>query len=167
MSTDNQEVTKPFPTADEGVSISKDITEDAIPPISTVATIPPASPTGRLNEAAHGAGSSAAMTNGGGGLAHQAGPGMLTGPERWWRDRQTWLEERGYILRSRYRPAWKPSWEGTRKEYGECEDGLTPLTAYALDAVRIYDQRSVMLKKISKSLHPHEVEIGQFFSAEP
>lgn len=35
--------------------------------------------------------------------------------EYWWRDHQKWLEDRGYMLRPRYREGWTPSW-------GEGED---------------------------------------------
>lgn len=28
-----------------------------------------------------------------------------------WRDRQPYLESRGYMLRPRYRPGWQPSWK--------------------------------------------------------
>lgn len=35
----------------------------------------------------------------------------LGGLECWWRDRYDWLAERGYMLRPRYRPGWKPSWD--------------------------------------------------------
>lgn len=37
-----------------------------------------------------------------------------------WRDRYAWLKERGYQLRSRYSPNWKPSWLNK----GENESGL-------------------------------------------
>ena len=36
-----------------------------------------------------------------------------------------------------------------------------------MDATRTKDGAMVMLKRISKSLHPYEVEIGQYFSSEP
>lgn len=36
----------------------------------------------------------------------------LHGEELYWRDRQQFLESRGYQLRPRYRPNWKPSWRG-------------------------------------------------------
>ena len=45
--------------------------------------------------------------------------------ERFWRDKQPWLLERGYRLRPRYAPDWTPSWWGTDKEWTECEDGVT------------------------------------------
>jgi hypothetical protein len=36
--------------------------------------------------------------------------GALLPAERFWRDHQPWLEERGYMLRPRFHPNWKPSW---------------------------------------------------------
>lgn len=36
-----------------------------------------------------------------------------------------------------------------------------------IDAVRVQDGVSVALKKISKSVHPYEADIGKFFSTEP
>jgi len=50
-------------------------------------------------------------------------PGDIDDTERWWVDRQVALEKAGYMLRSRYRPGWKPSWAGTKKFYQDCEDG--------------------------------------------
>jgi hypothetical protein len=50
----------------------------------------------------------------------------LTEPEVFWRDHQRWLEERGYMLRPRYRPDWKPSWlqrPGSDMIPTLCEDG--------------------------------------------
>lgn len=32
------------------------------------------------------------------------------------------LEKRGYKLRPRFRPGWKPSWMGTTKRPVQCED---------------------------------------------
>jgi len=50
-------------------------------------------------------------------------PGDINELERWWVDRQVALEQAGYMLRSRYRPGWKPSWTGTKSFYLDCEDG--------------------------------------------
>lgn len=50
--------------------------------------------------------------------------GDLYSGERFWRDLQPWLKEQGYLLRPRYDPAWKPSWEGTKKVESTCEDSL-------------------------------------------
>ena len=41
----------------------------------------------------------------------------------WWIKHQPWLEERGYMLRPRFRPGWVPSWLGTKKYEVDCEDG--------------------------------------------
>ena len=43
-------------------------------------------------------------------------PGELDENEIWWRDHQVWLQERGYMLRPRYRPDWTPSWEDTGRD---------------------------------------------------
>lgn len=43
--------------------------------------------------------------------------------EKWWVERQEALERAGYMLRSRYRPGWQPSWAGTGRFYLEFEDG--------------------------------------------
>lgn len=87
--------------------------------------------------------------------------------EEFWRDHQPWLEEKGYKLRPRYRPNWKPSWEGTDSLPWEMEDGVSPLHSHILDATRIADGKIVTLKKLSKDVHPFEVEISKFFSTEP
>ena len=52
-------------------------------------------------------------------------PGDIDELERWWVDRQVALEQAGYMLRSRYRPGWKPSWTDTKRFYLDCEDGLS------------------------------------------
>jgi hypothetical protein len=40
--------------------------------------------------------------------------GGLNEGETWWRDRQKWLQDCGYMLRPRYRPGWVPSWKDTK-----------------------------------------------------
>ncbi|CCL99642.1 uncharacterized protein FIBRA_01662 [Fibroporia radiculosa] len=94
-------------------------------------------------------------------------PGGLLTSEHYWRDRQEWLEQRGYMLRPRYRPDWKPSWEGNKKVWFVCEDGLYHDHPTVLDAIRISDNSVVTLKKISTTVHPHEIEIAQYLSSEP
>ena len=39
-----------------------------------------------------------------------------------WRDRQPALNSRGYLLRKRYSPDWKPSWLETGRRMNYCED---------------------------------------------
>ncbi|KZT10924.1 uncharacterized protein LAESUDRAFT_644190 [Laetiporus sulphureus 93-53] len=94
-------------------------------------------------------------------------PGKLRKGELYWRDRQPWLQEHGYMLRPRYRPDWKPSWIGTKRSWIISEDGVSPSHHAILDATRIADGRIVTLKRISRSIHPHEAEIGQLFSSPP
>ncbi|EMD33657.1 hypothetical protein CERSUDRAFT_159893 [Gelatoporia subvermispora B] len=93
-------------------------------------------------------------------------PDELGGPEIYWRDRQTWLQEKGYILRPRYTSDWQPSWKGTKKDWFDCEDAFPVTNPFLMDATRISDKKVVMLKKIPQSVHPYEVEIGRFFSSE-
>ena len=50
-------------------------------------------------------------------------PGDLDRREVWWAARQEALEVAGYMLRSRYRPGWIPSWRGTDKFFLDVEDG--------------------------------------------
>ena len=50
--------------------------------------------------------------------------GALDEKEIFWRDHQKWLQERGYMLRPRYRPGWVPSWKGKPDLFWlSCEDG--------------------------------------------
>ncbi|KAH9914996.1 hypothetical protein B0H21DRAFT_828220 [Amylocystis lapponica] len=93
--------------------------------------------------------------------------GELAAREYFWRDHQPWLEACGYMLRPRYNPSWTPSWKGTKKSYYQCEDGQVMDRGHLLDAARVSDGKVVMLKRILKSEHPHEVEISQLFSSEP
>ena len=46
--------------------------------------------------------------------------------EQWWAARWLWLKERGYTLRPRYHPDWKPSWKVGKKDARKYEDGQLP-----------------------------------------
>jgi len=48
-----------------------------------------------------------------------------------------------------------------------CEDGQACASGQLMDAIRVSDGKLVGLKKVSKSLHPSEAKIAQFFSSEP
>ena len=49
----------------------------------------------------------------------------LLAHEQFWLDHQVWLAGKGYMLRPRYRPGWKPSWEeGNRDAWMHYEDGI-------------------------------------------
>ena len=39
-----------------------------------------------------------------------------------WRDLQPWLEQRGYMLRPRYRVGWVPKWKGSKISRFDHED---------------------------------------------
>ena len=56
-------------------------------------------------------------------------PGGIDIVERWWVERQEALARAGYMLRSRYRPTWKPSWVGTNKFYLDFEDGQSVIVS--------------------------------------
>jgi len=101
------------------------------------------------------------------GAPHAPYDGELREWEYFWRDHQKWLEERGYMLRRRYKTDWVPSWKGTDKLYWRCEDGQLLPFPQIIDATRLSDGTTVSLKKVSLSRHPYEVEIGRFFSSEP
>ena len=53
-------------------------------------------------------------------------PGGLVKTELFWRDRQPWLAESGYMLRPRYRHDWEPSWLKSKTNPYFCEDGRSP-----------------------------------------
>ncbi|EJF57667.1 hypothetical protein DICSQDRAFT_68869 [Dichomitus squalens LYAD-421 SS1] len=94
-------------------------------------------------------------------------PPDLPAPEAWWRDRQQWLAERGYMLRPRYRPGWQPSWiVNPQKLKYEYEDMKPASSSFILDAVRTADNSLVVMKKVKSSRNPHEVEISQYLSSE-
>ena len=59
----------------------------------------------------------------------QSGVYDLDPSEVRWRDRQPTLEKRGYILRKRYLPGWKPSWLGTNLDPLFCEDAVLLLVS--------------------------------------
>lgn len=48
--------------------------------------------------------------------------GGLLQHERWWKDKYNEILERGYKLRPRYQPLWKPSWKKPKKMLS-VEDG--------------------------------------------
>src|SRR6266702_159974 len=109
--------------------------------------------------------------------------GELGGPETWWVERQEALEQAGYMLRPRYRIGWKPSWVTTDKHYSNFEDGQSQSVSadvllrvlelmnfqlrVCMDATRISDGRSVMLKRLPSEEGPYELQINKLLSTEP
>ena len=48
---------------------------------------------------------------------------QLAESEVWWNQHFHWLKDRGYLLRQRYSPDWKPSWLGTKRHPFGSVDG--------------------------------------------
>ncbi|KAJ7156551.1 hypothetical protein C8R43DRAFT_1065471 [Mycena crocata] len=90
----------------------------------------------------------------------------LRASEVFWFNHRDWLKAKGYVLRARFQEDWKPSWKPNDREW-LFEDAQCHKRAAVMDAIRISDGAFVMLKKIDQSLHPFEVDIGTWFSAEP
>ncbi|RPD57198.1 hypothetical protein L226DRAFT_113083 [Lentinus tigrinus ALCF2SS1-7] len=86
----------------------------------------------------------------------------LLDAEVYWKDRYFWLDERGYTLRPRYHPKWKPSWIGTKRKPVFCEDSISILGPREMDATRQSDGRLVFMK--SAKNHTTEIEIAQYLS---
>ncbi|KIK71987.1 hypothetical protein PAXRUDRAFT_181501, partial [Paxillus rubicundulus Ve08.2h10] len=93
-------------------------------------------------------------------------PEELDSREVWWRNEFEWLKVRGYLLRPRYSPAWTPSWKNSSKDWFEHEDSRNLQAGHIIDATRLSDGRFVTLKRINKSEHPYEVDIGLYFASE-
>ncbi|KAI9428515.1 hypothetical protein H4582DRAFT_676776 [Lactarius indigo] len=78
---------------------------------------------------------------------------QLSSQEVKWRDRQLFLESKGYMLRPRLRPGWEPSWISTGRHYEFFEDSARlplrrPLRPLLVDATRISDDRLVFIKEV-------------------
>ncbi|KAI0745169.1 hypothetical protein C8Q76DRAFT_638697 [Earliella scabrosa] len=87
--------------------------------------------------------------------------GGLLEDEEFWRDRYDWFKQRGYTLRARYKPDWVPSWKGVNGIPLMFEDGLSRMADRVLDAVRDSDGETIVIKRVSRSYHPHEIPLGQ------
>ncbi|KAG2364053.1 hypothetical protein BDR07DRAFT_1280698 [Suillus spraguei] len=94
-------------------------------------------------------------------------PGGLDPDEIWWRDHFLWLKDVGYELRPRHAPDWVPSWQGTDKYWALCEDSWRMPATQVASATRTSDGARVVLKRIQPSIHPHEIEVGNFLASEP
>lgn len=104
--------------------------------------------------------------------------------ERWWVEHRPWLESSGYLLRPRFQPGWEPSWHDPKVELLDAEDQYPALVSDSLtcreemvtksnqhpdvlDATRLSDGVSVMLKRVDRRQHPDEVEITALLSSPP
>lgn len=63
----------------------------------------------------------------------------LTPIEVKWRDRQPFLEAKGYMLRPRYRPGWVPSWKGSDLQALTAEDAMLLPVSLCLSSQLDYD----------------------------
>ena len=89
----------------------------------------------------------------------------LSSHEIKWRDRQPFLESKGYMLRPRLRPGWAPSWLSSENPRQFCEDSarlpvsrknnlvdilisVYQLRPLLVDANRISDNKLVYIKEI-------------------
>ncbi|KAJ7091961.1 hypothetical protein B0H15DRAFT_777902, partial [Mycena belliarum] len=88
---------------------------------------------------------------------------ILATDEAYWRDRQLWLEECGYMLRPRFRPDWVPSWRAAKP--GFYEDQITLTYSQIIDATRIADGARVVLKRNYKWDNPNEAKIFAYLSS--
>ncbi|KAL6300716.1 hypothetical protein BKA93DRAFT_508267 [Sparassis latifolia] len=82
--------------------------------------------------------------------------------EIFWRDRQPYLEGRGYKLRPRYDPNWTPSWTGTNLDPTFCEDSIMLMNDCVIDAVRKEDGVLVSIKTVERD--SIEVLIASYLS---
>ncbi|KAI0077232.1 hypothetical protein K474DRAFT_1675023 [Panus rudis PR-1116 ss-1] len=86
----------------------------------------------------------------------------LSPSELFWRDRYEFLSSKGYNLRPRLHPSWKPSWINTNRDPDFCEDSIISLLFRVIDASRRSDGATVMIKSILKSRR--EKDIALFLS---
>jgi hypothetical protein len=67
--------------------------------------------------------------------------------ELWWVKHQPWLLEQGYELRPRFRSNWKPSWEGTRKDWEDCEDGQLLSVRHMMCNTQLYTHANASVQR--------------------
>ncbi|KZT71751.1 hypothetical protein DAEQUDRAFT_755590 [Daedalea quercina L-15889] len=96
----------------------------------------------------------------------RAESGQLLEHEHYWRDRQPWLQEHGYMLRPRYRPGWQPFGGRPDRPIEFREDVHCSLDHSTLDAKRLSDGSLVTLKKVEVDVHPFEMDIRRLLSSE-
>ncbi|KAG8791254.1 hypothetical protein FRC12_009735 [Ceratobasidium sp. 428] len=88
-----------------------------------------------------------------------------------WVSFQPHLLSKGYQLRPRYQPDWVPSWTITGANPLDCEDSANSIPLRTLDAMRLADNRQVVIKMVIPSEldreGEEELQIVQHFSSPP
>ncbi|KAH7332949.1 kinase-like domain-containing protein [Rhizoctonia solani] len=91
-----------------------------------------------------------------------------SGVEERWVSFQPYLLSKGYRLRPRYQPDWVPSWKNTGMSPAYCEDSIDSMPVRILDAMRITDERQVIIKMLvpeEGGEGENELPVLQYFSA--
>src|SRR5258708_12393622 len=87
--------------------------------------------------------------------------GEIAGPEIWWVERQQALERAGYMLRSRYRSDWTPSWAGTNKLPLNFEDGHRQLVSNGYPPTHLDDHTHNFSLQRPRSLTPPPISYAR------
>ncbi|KAI9069041.1 kinase-like protein [Trametes sanguinea] len=87
----------------------------------------------------------------------------LAPQEVFWQERYRYLKDRGYLLRPRYAPGWRPSWIGTRRDPTYCEDSIRLIHYQVMDATRLSTREAVAIKSFLR--HGQELQIAQYFAS--
>ncbi|KAJ7761187.1 hypothetical protein DFH07DRAFT_883708 [Mycena maculata] len=90
-------------------------------------------------------------------------PPAIVDGELYWLQRRDFLESAGYSLRPKFQPGFSPP---APSSLGHEHEAMH-LKMKIMDARRNSDDMQVMLKRISRKIHPSEVEIGRMFSSPP
>ncbi|CUA70524.1 hypothetical protein RSOLAG22IIIB_08940 [Rhizoctonia solani] len=97
-------------------------------------------------------------------------PDQRSEAEERWATFQPYLFSKGYRLRPRYQPHWVPSWKNTNAKASDCEDSVDRMPLRVMDAIRIGDGESVIIKLVVPSEDEEGLEecaILQHFSSPP
>ncbi|KAI8984969.1 kinase-like domain-containing protein [Trametes punicea] len=93
---------------------------------------------------------------------------QLSPVEIYWRDRQPFFAEHGYMLRPRYQSDWVPSWQRDPTIYIlDAEDRLSmhAMGPHLMDARRISDNALVLMKRVRSD--SDELAIATYLSSDP
>ncbi|OSC97567.1 kinase-like protein [Trametes coccinea BRFM310] len=83
--------------------------------------------------------------------------------EVFWMERQRFLHDRGYVLRPRYWPKWRPSWIGTDRHPTYCEDSIVLTNYQVLDARRSRNNDIVAIKMFRRD--SQELQVSHYLSS--